>query len=334
MRLLAALAGVLWAGTEPALALDKVTFGTNWKAEAEHGGFYQAVADGTYERYGLDVTIRQGGPQVNHSQLLAAGKIDFNMGGNLFEQFNFTQNNVPMVTVAAVFQKDPQVLIAHPDTGIRGFQDLKGKTILLSSDGRLTFWLWLKQNFGLADSQVKPYTFNPAPFVVDKNAAQQGYVTSEPYAVQQQAGFEPVVMLMADAGYDGYATTIETSWKLVKEKPDVVQRFVDATAVGWYSYLYGDPSKANALIRKDNADMTDDQIAYSIAAMKRHGIVDSGDSLEHGIGAMTKERWESFFKKAAGWGSYPADLPLEKAYTLQFVGKGAGLDLKRKLTGQ
>jgi NitT/TauT family transport system substrate-binding protein len=336
MRLLVAalIAGALWAGTLPALALDKVTFGTNWKAEAEHGGFYQAVADRTYERYGLDVTIRQGGPQVNHSQLLAAGKIDFNMGGNLFEQFNFTENNVPMVTVAAVFQKDPQVLIAHPDVGIRSFQDLKGRTILLSNDGRLTFWLWLKQNFGLNDNQVKPYTFNPAPFVADKNAVQQGYVTSEPYAIQQQAGFEPVVMLMADGGYDGYATTIETSWKLVNEKPDVVQRFVDATAEGWYTYLYGDPSKANALIKKDNADMTDDQIAYSIAALERYGIVDSGDSLEHGIGTMTKERWESFSEKAVSWGSYPADLPLEKAYTLRFVGKGAGLNLKRKLTGQ
>ena len=161
------LAALLLAAASPALALDQVTFGTNWKAQAEHGGYYQAVADGTYERHGLAVTIRPGGPQVNHAQLLAAGRIDFNMGGNLFGQFNFTQNNIPMVTVAAIFQKEPQVPLAHPDSGIDGFEDLAGKTIFIANDGRETFWLWLKQAYGLKDEQLKPYTFNPAPFLAD-----------------------------------------------------------------------------------------------------------------------------------------------------------------------
>lgn len=318
----------------PASALDEVTFGTNWKAEAEHGGFYQAVADGTYERHGLKVTIRPGGPQVNHSQLLAAGRIDFNMGGNLFEQFNFTQNQIPMVTVAAFFQKEPQVLLAHPGTGVDGFGDLKDKTILLGTDGRLTFWLWLKQTYGLSDDQLKPYTFSPAPFLADRNSVQQGYITSEPFAILQQGGFEPVPLIMADAGYDTYSTTVETSSKLVEENPDLVQRFIDASAEGWYTYLYGDPSKANALIKEDNAEMSDEQIAYSIETLKRHGIVDSGEALEKGIGVMTKERWDSFFQKAVSWDLYPANLPIEKGYTLQFVGKGAGLAIKKQLTGQ
>ena len=329
---IAILAGLALA--DPAQALDKVTFGTNWKAQAEHGGFYQAVADGTYEKHGLDVTIRQGGPQVNHTQLLAAGKIDFNMGGNLFEAFNFVQSDVPMVTVAAIFQKEPQVLLAHPDTGVKDFADLKGKTLLIGNDGRQTFWLWLKQVYGLSDDQLKPYTFNAAPFLADKNAVQQGYVTSEPFAIEKEGGFAPVVLLMADAGYDTYSTTIETSWKLAEENPDLVQRFVNASIEGWYNYLYGDNQAANAAIKHDNPEMTDEQIAFSIATMKQHGIVDSGDSLSMGIGAMTKERWESFFRKAAGWGIYPADLALDRAYTLKFVDQKHGLDLRKQLTGQ
>jgi NitT/TauT family transport system substrate-binding protein len=329
-----ALAAAVLGWSATALALDELTFGTNWKAEAEHGGFYQAVADGTYERHGLKVTIRPGGPQVNHSQLLAAGRIDLNMGGSLFEQFSFLQNDVPMVTVAAFFQKEPQVLLAHPDAGIDSFEDLKGKTILLGNDGRLTYWLWLKQAYGLTDDQIKPYTFNPAPFLADKGSVQQGYVTSEPYAIKQQGGFEPVALVMADAGYDTYSTMIQTSWKLVQEKPDVVQRFIDASAEGWYTYLYGDPSKANALIKADNAEMGDDQIEFSRQAMKHYGIVDSGDAAEKGIGVMTKERWDSFFKKAVGWGVYPASLPIEKGYTLQFVGKGTGIPLRKQLTGK
>jgi NitT/TauT family transport system substrate-binding protein len=317
----------------PAMALDKVTFGSNWKAQAEHGGYYQAVADGTYAKYGLDVTVRQGGPQVNHSQLLAAGKIDFNMGGNLFGQFNYTQANVPMVTIAAIFQKEPQVLLAHPNTGVQELADLDEKTFFISNDGRQTYWLWLKQVYGFADDQVKPYTFNPAPFLADSNTVQQGYVTSEPFAIRQAGGFDPVVLMMADFGYDTYSTTVETSQKLVDENPDLVQRFVNATIEGWYNYLYGDNAKANAMIKADNPEMTDDQIAFSIEAMKKYGIVDSGDALTMGIGAMTDARWESFFTKSVVWGVYPADLPYQTGYTTKFVNQGHGLELKKKLTG-
>ena len=311
-----------------AQALDEVTFGTNWKAEAEHGGFYQAVAEGIYERYGLDVTIRPGGPQVNHSQLLAAGTIDFNMGGGMFGAFNYVQNDIPMVVVAATFQKDPQILMAHPDQGFESLADLKGHPILISQDARTGYWEWLKAEHGFTDDQIRPYTFNPAPFLADKTAIQQGYLSSEPYAVEREGGFTPQVFLLADAGYNPYSTVIETSWQLVEENPDLVQRFVDASIEGWYSYLYGDPSPANALIKQDNPEMTDEQIAYSIEKMKAYGIVDSGDALELGIGAMTDERWQSFFQFAADAGLYPADLDLSRAYTTQFVNKKVGMELK------
>jgi NitT/TauT family transport system substrate-binding protein len=318
---LVAMAGNAWA-------LDQVTFGTNWKAQAEHGGYYQAVATGIYAKHGLEVTIRPGGPQVNHAQLLAAGKIDFNMGGNVFGAFNFVQNDIPMVTVAAIFQKDPQILMAHPGQGFATLADLKGHPILISQDARTTFWEWLKVEYGYSDDQIRPYTFNPAPFVADPSSIQQGYLTSEPFAVEREGGFTPVVFLLADAGYDTYSTTIETSWRLVQDNPDLVQRFVDASIEGWYSYLYGDPAPANALIKADNPEMTDAQIAYSIAKLKEYGIVDSREAESQGIGAMTDQRWQDFFQFAAGAGLYPADLDLTKAYTLQFVNQKVGMELK------
>ena len=314
-----------------AQAAEALTFGTNWKAEAEHGGFYQALATGLYRDRGLDVTIRPGGPQGNHAQLLAAGRVDLSMGGNLFGQFHYAQNKVPVVTLAAFFQKEPQVLLAHPD--VKTFEDLKDKTLFIGNDGQLTYWLWLKQQYGLSDAQVKPYTFNPAPFLADRNSAQQGYVTSEPFAIEAQGGFKPSVLMMADAGYNTYATTVEATTELVNARTDAVQRFIDASIEGWVSYLYGDPSPGNALIKKDNPEMTDEQLAFSIKAMKDYGIVDSGDALTLGIGAMTDERWKSFYDKSVGWGLYPGDLPLGDMYTLDFVNKGVGLDLKKKLTG-
>ena len=310
--------------TPAAWAEDKVTFGTNWKAQAEHGGYYQAVATGLYRKAGLDVTIRMGGPQVNHPQLLAAGAIDFNIGSSSFGALNYVQGAIPMVTVAAIFQKDPQVLISHPGQGNDTLAAMKGKPILVGAGSRATFWNFLKAKYGYTDDQIRPYTFNMAPFLADKSAVQQGYLTSEPYKIEQ-AGVKPLVHVLADAGYSSYSCTIETSWKLVREKPDLVQRFVNASIEGWYSYLYGDPGPGNALIKKDNPDMTDDVIAYGIAALKKHGVVDSGDAKALGIGAMTDARWKEFLATMAGIGLYPRDLDLTKAYTLAFVNRKVGM---------
>ena len=250
----------------PALALDEVSFGTNWLAEAEHGGFYQAVADGTYEKYGLKVTIVQGGPQAANQALLLGDKIQFYMGGML-GAFNAIAKDVPVMEVAAMFQKDPQVLIAHPDAGVEKFEDLaKLPTIFMGKDGFSTYFQWMKVAYpGFKDEQYKPYTFNPAPFLADKMSAQQGYLTSEPYEIEKQGGFKPKVFLLADAGYDPYSTTIEAKQDYVAKNPDIVQRFVDASIIGWYNYLYGDNKAANDLIKKDNPEMTDGQIAFTIA---------------------------------------------------------------------
>jgi len=307
-----------------AAAAEKVNFGTDWKAEAEHGGFYQAIATGIYKRYGLEVTLRPGGPQVNHAQLLAAGVLDFNIGSNSFGPLNFVRENIPMVAVAAIFQKDPSVLIAHPGQGADNLAALKGRPIMIGSDTRVTSWLFLKEKFGYTDDQIRPYGFNVAPFLADPKAVQQGYLTSEPFTIEK-AGVKPVVMLLADAGYSGYGALIQTSQKLVREKPDLVQRFVNASIEGWYSYLHGDPSPANALIKRDNPEMTDALLAYGIGKMKDYGIVDSGDTETLGIGAMSEARWRNFFMGMAKAGLYPAKLDFQKAYTLQFVNKKVGM---------
>jgi len=311
-----------------AQALDQVRFGTNWVAEAEHGGFYQALADGTYKKYGLDVTIVPGGPNVNNRILLPVGKIDFFMSANSLQSFDAVAQNIPTIAVAAAFQKDPQVLIAHPD--VQTFDELKTRTLFVSKEGMASYFQWLKADFGFDEAKVKPYTFNPQPFIANKNSAMQGYVTSEPYAIEQQARFKPKVFLIADHGFNSYSTLIETRRDLVEKKPDLVQRFVNASAIGWYHYIYGDPSAGNALIKQQNPEMTDGLLAYSIAKMKEYGIVDSGDSLKLGIGAMTDARMKSFFDKMVRAGVIKAGIDCQRAYTLQFVNKGVGLDLRPK----
>ncbi len=330
--------GLAWLGACFALSsaayaqtLDKVSFGTNWVAEAEHGGFYQALADGTYRKYGLDVFIVPGGPNTNNRILMTVGKLDFFMSGNSLESFDAVAQNVPIVDVAAMFQKDPQALIAHPGGGIDRLADLKTlRTIFVSPEGMASYYQWLHADYGFKDNQTKPYTFNPQPFLTDKNSAMQGYVTSEPFAIEKEGGFKPKVFLLADAGFSAYSTLIETRRELVEHKPSVVQRFVDASIVGWYNYLYGDNAPGNALIKKQNPEMTDSLLAYSVAKMKEYGIVDSGDTLTLGIGAMTDARVKNFFDEMVRAGVVKAGLDYRKSYTLQFVDKKVGLDLRPK----
>jgi NitT/TauT family transport system substrate-binding protein len=316
--------------TTSASAADKVSFGTNWLAEAEHGGYYQALVDGTYEKYGLDVTIVPGGPQANNGLLLAAGKLDFYMGGNLLLAFDAVDQDLSIVVVAAHFQKDPQIVMSHPGVGLDKWEDLPQATAFIGKEGLASFYRWMETAYGFKEENVKPYTFNPAPFIADPHSIQQGYVTSEPFAVEREGHFKPNIFLFADHGYGTYATTIETRGDVIEKRKDVVQRFVDASTIGWYHYLYGDNTKANELIKKDNPEMTDEQIAFSIAKIKEYGLVDSGDTLKHGIGAMTDERVKSFYDQMVKAGVVKAGLDYKKAYTLEFVNKGVGLDLRPK----
>lgn len=311
-----------------------VVFATDWKAQAEHGGFYEALAKGYYKDAGLDVTIQQGGPDINIPQLLATDTIQFGLGSNNFIPVNAVVANAGLRAVMATFQKDPQVLITHPRDDIKSVADMKGKPIMVSDATTSSFWQWLKVKYGFTDDQIRKYTFNLAPFLTDEKAIQEGYLSSEPYTIEREGKFKPQVFILSDYGYPGYAAFVMTTDQMIDEHPDVVQKFVDATARGWIDYLYGDPSPANALIKKDNPEMTDDLIAHAIATMKEHGIVDSGDTLKLGIGAMTDARWQDFYGTMAQAGVFPKDLDIHKAYTLEFVNKGAGLDLKKELTGK
>jgi NitT/TauT family transport system substrate-binding protein len=320
----------------PALAQDKITFATNWKAQAAHGGFYQAVADGTYRKYGLDVTIQPGGPQVNNRPLLPAGRIDFLMTGNLLHSFDNVKNKVPTIVVASMFQKDPQALMAHPGQGYEKFENLKNAPLaLIAKDGQFSWWQWLKVTHGFKDEALKPYNYNLGPFLANNKAIQQGYSVAEPIYIENQGKFKPVVHLLADHGFSTYSTVIEARTDTVKNKPDLVQRFVDASALGWVNYLYGNRKAANALMVKDNPEMSETEMEASVALMKGQGIVDSGEAASKGIGAMNAARVKDFYEQMVKAGLYkPGDVDLAQVATFQFVNKGVGQDLKAKLTAK
>lgn len=322
---LAATALALTAGA--AAAQEQVTFGTNWLPQAEHGGFYQAAADGTYAACGLEVEILPGGPQVNNRAMLMAGRIDFYMGGNLLELFSAVEQGIPMVGLMASFQKEPQVILSHPGVA-DSWEDLKGLDLLIGDAGYTSYFQWMIAAHGFRDEQRQVYTFNPAPFLANDQLGMQGYLSSEPYAVAREGGFEPNVFLIADYGWNTYSTIIETMRTNLEERPEVVQCFVEGSILGWYNFLYGDNEAAIAAILAANPDMDRDKIAFAIGKMIEEGIVDSGDALEAGIGVMTPERVESFFEAMVEAGVVEPGLDWSQAIDTRFVGQGLGLDLR------
>jgi len=314
-------------------AQDKIRFATNWKAQAAHGGFYQAIADGTYKKYGLDVTLLQGGPQVNNRPLLPAGRIDFLMTGNLLHSFDNVKNGVPTIVVASMFQKDPQALIAHPSQGYDNFEALKSAPLaLIAKDAQFSWWPWLKVVHGFRDEALKPYNYNLGPFLANPKAIQQGYSVAEPIYVEAQGHFKPVVHLLADHGFSTYSTVIEARTEMVAKQPALVQRFVDASIIGWVNYLYGDRSAAHALMKRDNPEMSDAELEASVALMKQQGIVDSGEALTQGIGAMNPARIRDFYQQMVKAGLYRADeVDLSRVATTQFVNKQVAVPLRASL---
>ncbi|MGZ3346306.1 MAG: ABC transporter substrate-binding protein [Caulobacteraceae bacterium] len=307
------------SSTPAASAPTVIRFATDWHAQAEHGGFYEALAEGEYKKRGLDVTIVQGGPSVNVPQLLASGAVEMGMGSNSFIVLNLAAEKAPVKAVAAFMQKDPQVLMAHPEDKVSGFADMKGRPILISDASVTAFWPWLKAKFGFTDDQVRKYTHNNATFLADKRAIQEGYITSEPYTLKKEGHIEPKVFLLADAGYPGYATMALATDKLVAANPAAVKAFVEASAKGWHDYLYGDPKPADALILKDNPDMTQDVLDQARAKMREAGIVDGGDAKTAGIGTMSDRRWAEVFKVGSDAGLYPKAMDYKAGYSLQFV---------------
>jgi NitT/TauT family transport system substrate-binding protein len=308
-------AATLWLAVGPANAADKVTFLTSWYAQAEHGGFYQAKATGLYDKAGLDVTIKMGGPQVNGMQLLLGGAADIIMGYD-FQVLSGVSKGLPVITIGTSFQKDLQGMMTHVD--VKDLGDLKGKTILVATSGRASWWPWLKRKFGYTDAQTQPYTFNLQPFFADDTIAQQSYPSSEPFQALQKN--VPVhFFLFADYGYPPYGTTLVTTTKFISDHPDVAARFVKASLEGWKSYLEGDPSPGNKLIKADDPNMSDAQIAFGIKRMNELHIVDGGDAKTAGIGIMTEARWKADYDLMTENDLLPKDTDWKKAYTTRFV---------------
>jgi NitT/TauT family transport system substrate-binding protein len=302
-----------------AAPLTKIRFVTDWKAQAEHGGFYEALALGLYKKAGLDVQIIEGGPSVNVPQMLAGGAADFGVGSDSFIAMNLVKQNAGIRAVMAVFQKNPQVLISHPRPDVKRLADMKGKPIMISDAATVAWWPWLRAKYGFSDSQIRKYTFNLAPFVADQTAIQEGYLSSEPYTVETQAHFKPQVFLLADNGFPSYANLVFVPQTWIDTNPKAVQAFVNATQAGWLRYLNGDPAPANALIRRDNPEMSDALIKQAIAKLKAYGIAISGDATTLGLGTMTDARWKLFFDTMVADGLYPKTLDYRKAYDLRFV---------------
>lgn len=304
----------------PLSAAEKIRFGLNWLPEGEHCGFFQAKATGLYEKAGLDVELKPGGPDVNTPLLVAVGQLDLALGTS-YTTLNMVAEGIPAATVASFFQKDPQTLVAHPDQGISTLADVKGRPVMISSSARQEFWQFLKLKFGFSDSQLRPYTYSPAPFLADPTAIQQGYVTEDAMLRGSQMPKPPVILLLADYGFDNYTSTVFGLRSFIDKKPEAVRAFVEATRQGYAACMAGDYAAGMKLLLSMNPDHGEPLFHFKLKEMKARGLVDGGDAATLGIGAMTDKRWKAFFETMAAAGVYSPKLDYKTAYSLEFLKK-------------
>ena len=302
--------------------LVEIIFATDWKAQAEQGGFYQALASGKYLEKGLDVKIIQGNANTNIPRLLASNSIDFGMGSNSFIPLNMVVNNIPGKAVMAIFQKDPQIIMTHSNNVIESIEDIKDFPIMIADASIGGFWLWLKSKYNFKDSQIRKKTISLAPFLNDISSIQQGYLTSEPYLYEQITGNQPKVFLMADYGYPSYGAMVLTSNNMILKNPEIVQKFVNASIEGWVDYIYGDPSLGNKLIMSENGEMTEAVLSQAIKKIRQYNMISNEISLGKNIGLMSDGQWNEFFNIMSDNGVYNKDLNWTDAYTLDFIKKG------------
>jgi NitT/TauT family transport system substrate-binding protein len=302
----------------PLCAAEKIRFGLNWLPEGEHCGFFQAKAAGLYDKAGLDVELKSGGPDVNIALLVGVGQLDLAMGTG-FTTLNMVAEGIPAVTVAAFFQKDPQTLVAHPDQGVATLADVKGRPVMVSANARQEFWRWLKYKYGFTDDQLRPYTYSAAPFLADVKAIQQGYVTEDALLRGSQLPKPLVILLLADYGFDNYTTTVFGLRSYIDKHRDAVRAFIRATRQGYEACMAGDYEAGMKLALKQNPDHGEALFHFKIKEMKARGLVDGGDAARLGVGAMTGDRWKSFFETMAAAGVFSPKLDYKAAYTLDFV---------------
>ncbi|MCJ9428912.1 ABC transporter substrate-binding protein [Kordiimonas sp. A6E486] len=319
-RFLVFLSLILTAAA-PAAADTAISFATDWKAQAEHGGFYEALAKGYYKAEGLDVRIRPGGPQTDLPRLMAAGAINIGMASNSFQPINLLAAGADVKVVMTSFQKDPQVLMVHPEVPAKSLSDLKGMPIFISDSAIATFWPWLQTKFGYDNRQIRKYSYSLAPWLVNKNSVQEGYLSSEPYSAEK-AGVKPKVFLFADAGYPGYAGMVMVRGEYLQAHEAAVRAFVKASIHGWQDYIWGDPSAGNALILKDNPEMTPGLIAYARKAMLENAMLGDRDK----VGVMSDARWQRFYSEMSGLGIVAKGLDVKKAYRLDLLPQNGKAD--------
>ncbi|MCM3785653.1 ABC transporter substrate-binding protein [Neobacillus mesonae] len=300
------------SGEETAKDPVKITQVTNWFAQPEHGGQYTALAKGYYEEAGIDMTIEPGGPQVSSIQIVASGKAQFGMG-QADEVLTARDNGIPVVAIAAIFQKSPQAMLFHADADIQDFADLDGRNVYIAPGSG--YWDFIKKKYNLAEVKDQTYTGQFVNFIEDKDAVTQSYVTSEPYTLKQQ-GIETRYLLTYDAGFQPYSNVLYTTEEFLEENPEAVKSFLEASIKGW-NYYKDNYEEMNEVLKERNPDLTLEGMKYG--AEQEIPLIFTEETEANGLLSMTEERWTSLQEDMYSLGLLKAKEDISNVFTTEYL---------------
>ncbi len=299
--------------TSTANGLTPVRLQLDWYPQPEHGGFFTAELKGYYKAEGLDVTLVPIPEYGSVAQMVSTGKADFGLGSS-DQILEWDSNGLPLIAVAATMQHDPQAIMVHAGSPVHDFKDLEGHTV-----GAQTGATWLKyviSRYNLHNVRQIPTTLSIANFLADPNHVQQIFITSEPFFAKQ-VGADVRTFLISSSGYDPYRVQF-TTHDFVAQHPDVVAKFVRASARGWQEYLRN-PGPTNEYLLKLNPALNPAQEAYTAQALRDGGFITGGDPTGAQTGRMTAARWQTSYEQLKSLGILHGPIDLTTAYSLKFV---------------
>jgi NitT/TauT family transport system substrate-binding protein len=258
----------------------------NWKPEPEFGGIYEARRSGAFAKPGLEVEIT-GGPGAPVVQMVESGQVAVGVVA-ADEVVIARDRGSDVVAIYAIYQTNPQGIMVHASRGVDSLEALfasDGGT--LAVEPGLAYVKYLERRYDLSRFRIVPYGYSVAPFLADPRMAQQVFVTAEPIAARR-LGADPKVFLIADSGFNPYAGVLIVKGARLRERRGELADFVGALREGWRAYL-DDPGPTNEEMGRLNPEM--DAETFRLAAQAQAPLVEDAFTREHGLGAMSLERW-------------------------------------------
>ena len=297
LRRLFVAACLFLLASHPAAALDQVSMQLKWKHQFQFAGYYAALEQGFYRDAGLDVSIREGGPDIDVTEAVATGKADFGVcSANVLRDWTAGRR---LVVLAVIFQHSPAIILVPRRADISNVSELRGRT-LMDTPGSDEIAAMLKHEG--VDYNALPriaHQGDPRDLLAGKADAMVAYSTNEPF-VLERLGAAYRTFSPSTYGIDFYGDNLCTSEAEVNAHPERVAAFRAASLKGWAYAIAHKDATIDLILRSYSRKKSFDALLFEA----EHTETLVGRDPDR-IGEQDPERWRGIARTYHNLGLIP-----------------------------